>query len=212
MASRTAAHVPAMHAGLQPGADLHRTKGNMTTTDDLPPGVEEQYLKASTTSNLRVKADKRGDADILIAAGWSCKGFGGALLRLAGEWDAAAKKPRGMSDTDLILLRGRLKSLTSALQYLTDAMHRLGMPSPEVRAGAIVGYWLHQACHTCHGLKFETIQNTPVLSANRCKACHGTGLGWAPYGQDGRRMLNLMDDSVSRARNGIRDRLRAYHK
>ncbi len=181
----------------------------MTTTER--PGVEEQYLKASTTSNLRVQADRRGDADVLIAAGWSCRGFGGALLRLHGEWDAAAKK-RVMSETDLILLRGKLKSLTSALTYLVDAMHRLGMESPEDRAGQIVGYWLHQACHTCHGLKFETIQSTPVLSAIRCKACHGTGLGWAPYGQDGKRALNLMDDSVNRARQGMRDRLRAYHE
>jgi len=183
----------------------------MTTTDDRP-GVEERYLKASSTSNLRVQADRRGDCDVLIAAGWSAKGLGGALLRLAGEWDAAAKKPRGMSETDLIMLRGKLKSLSSTLAYLVEAMQRLGMASPQARAGAIVGYWLHQACHTCHGLKFEAIMDTPVLSAVRCKSCHGTGLGWSPHGQDGRRMLNLMDDSVSRARNGIRDRLRQYHK
>lgn len=183
----------------------------MTSTDERP-GVEEQYLKASTTSNLRVQADRRGDADVLIAVGWSCKGFGGALLRLHGEWDAAAKKPRGMSETDLILLRGRLKSLSTTLQYLVEAMEKLGMASPQSRAGAIVGYWLHQACHTCHGLKFETIQSTPVLSAIRCKACHGTGLGLAPHGQDGKRMLNLMDDSVSRARHGIKARLRQYHE
>lgn len=187
-------------------------KVRMTSTDDRPPGVEERYLKASNTSNLRVQADRRSDADVLIAAGWSAKGLGGALLRLHGEWDAAAKKPRGMSDTDLILLRGRLKSLTSALAYLVEAMEKLGMASPQARAGAIVGYWLHQACHKCHGLKFETIMDTPVLSAVRCKSCHGTGLGWAPHGQDGKRMLNLMDDSVSRAREGIKARLRQYHK
>lgn len=183
----------------------------MTTTDDRPT-VEETYLRASMSSNLRVQADRRSDADTLIAAGWSAKGLGGALLRLHGEWDAAAKRPRGMSETDLLLLLGKLKSLSASLRHVIDAMQRLGMASPEARAGAIVGYWLHQSCHACHGLKFEPIKSTPVLSAVRCKVCHGTGLGWAPHGADGRRVLNLMDDSVSRAREGIRARLRAYHK
>ena len=175
------------------------------------PSVEERYLRASSTSDLRVRADRRSDADVLIAAGWSATGLGGVLLRLHGEWDAAAKKPGAISETELILLRGKLKSLSAAMQYVADAMGRLGLESPQRCAGAIIGYWLNQSCHTCHGLKFETIRDTPVLSAIRCKSCHGTGLGPVPHGQDGRRMLNLMDDAVNRARVGIRDRLRAYH-
>lgn len=179
----------------------------MTSTEDLPPSVEEQYLSATHSSNLRVEADRRSDADVLIAMGWSAKGLGGALLRLHGEWDGAEKRSR-MSETDMILLRGKLKSLASTLVLLCEAMGKLGMQEPEARAGAIVGYWLHQACRSCNGLKFERVRDTPALSAIRCKSCQGSGLGWAPHGADGRRMLNLMDDSVSIARAAASKRLR----
>lgn len=179
----------------------------MTSTEDSPPSVEEQYLSAGHSSNLRVEADRRSDADVLIAMGWSATRLGGALLRLHGEWDGAEKRPR-MSETDLLLLRGKLKSLSSVLVQVCDAMAKLGMADPEARAGAIVGYWLYQVCHTCHGLKFERVRNTPVLSATRCKSCQGSGLAWVPHGADGRRMLNLMDDSVAVARASASRRLR----
>jgi len=33
--------------------------------------TEERYLSASQSSNMRVQAKKHGDADVIIAAGWS---------------------------------------------------------------------------------------------------------------------------------------------
>ena len=59
--------------------------------NDERRGVEEAYTAASNSSSLRVMADRPGDGDFIIAAGWSPSRVGMALLRLHGEWDAAAK-------------------------------------------------------------------------------------------------------------------------
>jgi len=60
---------------------------------DDKPCVEETYTCAGNSSDLRVEADLRSDADVLIAAGWSPTRVGMALLRLHSEWDKA-EKPR----------------------------------------------------------------------------------------------------------------------
>ncbi|SFB96401.1 hypothetical protein SAMN05216344_106112 [Polaromonas sp. OV174] len=60
------------------------------------PTTEEKYLSAIHSSNLRMEADaeRRSNADVLVAAGWSASRVGMALLRLHSEWDAAAKPVR----------------------------------------------------------------------------------------------------------------------
>lgn len=63
---------------------------------DEKRGIEEAYTSAMSTSNLRVEADRRGDADIIIASGWSQGRIGGALMRLHTEYDAS-EKPRTLS-------------------------------------------------------------------------------------------------------------------
>jgi hypothetical protein len=59
--------------------------------NDERPGIEERYTSAMTSDNLRVEADRYGDADVLIAAGWNQVRIGGALLRLHTEFDASEK-------------------------------------------------------------------------------------------------------------------------
>lgn len=71
------------------------------------PGIEETYISAMTSSNLRVEAGVRGDADVIIASGWSHGRIGGALLRLHTEYDAC-EKPR------LVEIDSLLPALTSA--------------------------------------------------------------------------------------------------
>lgn len=171
------------------------------------PTVEESYISAAHTSNLRMVAERTGAADVMVAAGWSDSRIGQALMRLASEWDGAEKR-RYMSETDLILLRAKLKSLSNVLTQVTMAMGRMGIDHPEERAGPIVAFWLHQQCHTCSGLKFETIRDTPVLSGIRCKVCHGTGKGYAPDGFVGTRVLAWLDKCVSDGRSSMVRRLR----
>lgn len=51
--------------------------------------IGERYTSAGNSADLTVDEDHRGDADMLIASGWSMSQLGGALLRLHSEWDAA---------------------------------------------------------------------------------------------------------------------------
>lgn len=63
--------------------------------NDEKRGIEEAYTSAANSSDLRVEAEVRSDAELLIAAGWSDSRVGIALLRLHSEWDKAErpKKP-----------------------------------------------------------------------------------------------------------------------
>lgn len=56
------------------------------------PTTQEQYACATHSMSLRVEADRPGDADLLIAAGWSKSRFGAALMRLHSEWDSAERR------------------------------------------------------------------------------------------------------------------------
>lgn len=65
--------------------------------------IEEAYTTATTSSDLRVEADRRGDADVLIAAGWCPTRIGSALLRLRSEWDATARAPTATAAQFLVV-------------------------------------------------------------------------------------------------------------
>lgn len=58
------------------------------------PNVEERYITAAVTSDLRVEADRAGAGDVMVAAGWNQSRVGMALLRLHSEWSACAKPRR----------------------------------------------------------------------------------------------------------------------
>ena len=50
--------------------------------------INEQYSVATNSANLRMEADRRSSADILVAAGWAPSRLGSALLRLHSEFDS----------------------------------------------------------------------------------------------------------------------------
>jgi hypothetical protein len=191
------------------GLDHNWSPNMQSTEDETRPTVDEKYVSASHASNLRVEAERTGSADIIIAAGWSPTRIGMALLRLASEWDGAAKKP-GMSRTDINLLRVQLKSLTGVLDQLTIKMCAMKIEAPATKAPPITMYWLCQICQICHGRKFQLIRDTPALSAVRCTACRGAGVAHWPYGEDGKRVLAFLDACVGEARQSIKRRLRNY--
>jgi len=76
--------------------------------NDEKRGVEEAYQVAGNTSDLRVEGDTKGDADLIIAAGWSPSRVGMALLRLHSEWDKA-EKPQRPSPRHIDLLADTLQ-------------------------------------------------------------------------------------------------------
>ena len=90
------------------------------------PTTQERYARAVQSSSLRVEADVRGDADILIAAGWCKSKFGAALMRLQAEWDGAErwgvrtpKKPSKreiMSEAQVTMSKGIRKITTTSME------------------------------------------------------------------------------------------------
>ena len=173
---------------------------------DNPCAIEERYTRATTSSNLRCKADERSDVDILIACGLTPGILGGALMRLASEFDSSSEKRPG-SKTDAILLMGRLKSLPRVLEALEEWALLRGLDAPGKLAQAAAAYYLDSKCTACEGRGHERIAGTPMLG-RQCKVCRGTGKRKEPMGDAGRLMLNVMDDAVMVARNSIKRRLR----
>jgi hypothetical protein len=185
----------------------------MRMTDDTNHhhrSVEEAYTRAGTaSSNLKVDAERRGDADMLIAAGWSPGMLGGALMRLRGEWDSAAH-PQGRTRTvaDGAQLLGRLRSLAQVLQALERWAGAKGLAEAGLLARTCVCYWLDPTCPACLGRGAALVPGTPMLG-RVCKACGGSRKAREPMGQEGRRLLNLIDDCVSRRNQSMKKRLHA---
>ncbi|KRC18080.1 hypothetical protein [Acidovorax sp. Root219] len=171
--------------------------------------VEEAYTRAGTSSsNLKVDPDRRGDADVLIAAGWSPGMLGGALMRLRGEWDSAALPRHGDLGADAPQLLGRLRSLGQVLSAVERWAAAKGLADARTLARSCVCYWLDPTCHACLGRGSSLVPGTPLLG-RVCKACGGTRKAVEPMGQDGRRLLNLIDDCVARRHQSMKKRLHA---
>lgn len=185
---------------------------------------------ANNTSNLLVEAHRPGPADLLIASAWSHSRLGSAMLRLHSEWDAAQKprKPTPETINALAVSMGREHAYKTATAWfegeildLMGRLHTLGevraqvavkaadwrISDPEIKAAAVVKFWLDQTCHPCAGLRFRPIPNAPALSNKVCPTCSGSGLSQVPYGAEGKRLANYMDDCVQRARTSIKKRL-----
>lgn len=201
-----------------------------------PITVEERYTTATHTSNMRVEADKRGDADLMIAAGWCSSTLGSALLRLHSEWDGLAK-PRKMTKAaieayaatldgtekqkllvanrdatawhihEIKLMLGQLKGLPSVREQLIVTAHRMGIANPVDVAVAVLVWWLDHVCLSCHGQQREVIKDTPILSDVVCPVCRGSGERELPHGQDGRAIERVIKESLGMARTGIKKRL-----
>lgn len=181
--------------------------------------VEEAYTRAGTSSsNLKVDPDRRGDADVLVAAGWSPGMLGGALMRLRGEWDSAAAprftqdstahQRRSHPDADAVQLLGRLRSLALVLEAVERWATAKGLADARTLARTSVCYWLDPTCRACLGRGSALVPGTPMLG-RVCKACGGSRKAREPMGQDGRRMLNMLDDCVSRRNQSMKKRLHA---
>lgn len=170
--------------------------------DDSYRTVDEGYSVAVTSSNLTVDADRRGDADYLIAAGWNQQRIGGALLRLHTEAEQR-------STYDPVQLR----SWPSVERELMIQAHKSGLTPLEAKALVleVVRWWLHKTCNTCHGTKYEAAPGTNRLTGKVCKACYGAGIRSVPGGEMGRWLAGLIDDCIERSHEFMRKRLRQTH-
>ena len=109
---------------------------------------------------------------------------------------------------EMAKLINKLKSLPAVRSQLIAYVPKWGIAEASVKVPAVIAYWLDQTCHSCNGLKFKLVPGTPTLGNRICPTCGGAGTAPIPYGQEGRRVANYMDDCVQRARDSIRKRLR----
>lgn len=170
------------------------------------PTIEERYTSATTSSNLRCKADTRSDVDILIACGLSPGILGSALMRLHSEFDSSSEK-QARTTTDAVLLMGKLKSLPRVLEALEGWALLRGLDAPGKLAQAVAAYWLNSMCSACEGRGHERVAGTPMLG-RQCKVCRGAGKRKEPMGDAGRLMLSMMEECVMGARSSMKRRLR----
>ena len=170
------------------------------------PDINEQYTVSMNASNLRVEADIRSQADILIAAGWSASRLGAALLRLHSEWDSAEHPRKGtpIYIHEMGLLLGKLKALPEVRYQLTLQAQRWKIDKPLDVTAAVLIFWLDGVCQECHGVKTVEVKGGRPRT---CPACKGSGLGKVPHGDAGRRLVDHIEDCIGRARGSIGRRL-----
>ena len=205
----------------------------MATEEDQKPGIDERYQAATSTSNLRVEADKAGAGDVIIAAGMSDSRLGMALLRLHSEWDSSAK-PRKISPdqikalaltmrdshgkpdmmrarresaawfaSELRLFAQALKSRPAVIEGLTAWAAIKDIPAHAVPLAVL--HWLHHTCQVCDGHGRRKVPDQPALGARQCHACDGFGQTHRPEGST--RLLTHIDYCIQQARNSLKRRL-----
>lgn len=182
--------------------------------------IGERYSSATDSSNLRVSADSRGDADLLIAAGWA-DSLGSLLMRLHAEFDMvrAGIRAHPLNLTERLLVLQQLKSLPAARQelgrYATVAAtkRRFMVPDAEVAklVGRVLDVFLDPVCHKCEGTgrvgEFGGVRSV-------CSSCGGTGhrrqcLGIKPAEREfAGFLLASMDAMVDVATGDMRSKLR----
>ena len=109
---------------------------------------------------------------------------------------------------EMAMLLGKLKALPAVREQITIQALRWRMDDAAGKASAAIRFWLDQTCPVCHGLKWQLVPGSPALSNKPCRPCGGNGLAHAPHGSEGKRLVNYLDDCVSRARQSLKKRLR----
>lgn len=175
------------------------------------PGLDERYIVASNTSNLRLSPDRICSATHLIAAGLVGNRMGAALVHLNSEWDTA-DKPRKMTEAEILSRAGDLpkrkdkpdvnRARTEALVGYAVAMRnrahqmRGWLPAlailrewAEARGvdadllSPALYHWLAPTCPVCDGHGKRRLPDAPVLG-KQCNHCNGTGTWPRPLGAE----------------------------
>lgn len=158
----------------------------MSTIEDRPT-TGERYSSAMESSNLKADADRRGDVDMMIAAGWVPDNLGAMLYRLAVEFDAVRGNLRlgkTLAAIDRYEILSRLKSLGQVkdelgrLACMRATKERFMHPDAEVLVivGRVLDVFLDPTCSPCGGRGFtgggRHEESGPQVI---CRACKGTG-------------------------------------
>ncbi len=128
--------------------------------------THERLLGAFGSSDLLLEADKRKDADYLIALGIasSRRGMEGSVLRL----QLAGSQSDYRSARESVVRMTRRMSEVRNWRLSAINVRRVGELA--------LAHHVFPACPVCHGRRYEVAEGAPALSGNICKPCHGTGV------------------------------------
>jgi hypothetical protein len=186
------------------------------------PSIGERYRRAINSSDLRVRERVQGDADLLMAAGFS-DSLGILLYRMAAEYDQIAQDVRRTAAndrTELLLILMHLKSLSAtkealALHALQTATRRhVMLPDSDViqLTGRVLTAWLDPNCHKCEGV--GKIGGYDGKVQHICRACGGSGKSRQAVGKNdverlfASYLLSDMDRRLHEADHHLRKHLR----
>lgn len=182
----------------------------MTYETSDRPGLEEQYLLATSTSDLTLNPDRTCAATHLIAAGLSSNMMADALNRLRSDWVKAAR-PRKATEAEILaragelpkvkgkpdLKRARIEALMTYNRELRSRAHGLRgwvpalsllLEQAERQGWDVDGmspalyHWIQPVCPVCDGRRKMVIAGSPCLSDQTCRYCGGSGEWPTPPG------------------------------
>lgn len=130
------------------------------------PSVIERLSSALHSSDLTFDADHRGDLDYVVAAGIAASRHGSVALPMLHVHYAG--RPSDLNAAFHAVL-GLVKRFNAKRNW------RLNGRSMQVVALHALSHHVDPTCKHCHGRKFETMDDAPMLSAKVCRHCHGTG-------------------------------------
>lgn len=168
---------------------------NAVSRDDAPT-IGERYSRASESSDLRVQAESRCDADYLIAAGWAGDSIGTMLYRLRSEFDqvhACVRPGQALNKAERLLVLSRLKSLPAAKQAIGSmaviqaTKRRFMRPDADALkvAGRVIDVFLDPNCAHCDGRGFTGGGRHEDSGPQAlCRPCSGSGKRRNTIGRD----------------------------
>ena len=172
----------------------------MATDTSDKPGLEEQYLTATNTSDLTLNPDRVCAATQLIAAGLLGNRMGAALIHLRAEWDGA-DKPSKWDESAIAVRAGQLpkrkgkvdvrRARSEALVSYAVAMRRRAhalegwLPALNIMGEWAVQrrvdrdllspalyHWLSPVCPVCDGVGFRWLYGS-TTDRKPCFHCNG---------------------------------------
>jgi hypothetical protein len=141
---------------------------------------------------------------VLSEAGLRARNIRGFV---AGELDAQHEAAKLTADEwhliELGFLLQKLKTLAEVRERISEYAWLADMESADVKASALIAWWLHHVCPSCGGNKWLLIPGTNRQSGRPCLKCRGSGETPIPWGIEGRQLLAEMEESIRSAKNSM---------
>lgn len=165
--------------------------------------TQEQYARAVQSSSLRMNTDEhsRGDADVLVAAGWSKSRFGSALMRLQSEWDGmerliptkptkrdVAKAAQESIESSVVDVKGKQRLVhtrSHKAEYMEESRKRLesSYAAQMQRTVAPLKTLRSAGLHLSVKMALDGVTDEDLPARlllywlnPKCGVCHGTGI------------------------------------